>query len=189
VKVGVRGVRAVTVPSDRVRIMLHIDCGGDWPVTRWYFDHVAEHNVEFDLIGQSYYPRWHGTLEDVRNNLRETAQRYRKDIVIVETAYPWKNADAWARRKNMAWPVSREGQKQFMVDLIQAVRETPDGHGLGVVYWHPESVAVRSPSSSRPSSSRPSSSRPSSWNAGAMALFDDDGVALPAMDVLGARRP
>ena len=76
-KAGARGVRLATDESDHVRIMLHIDCGGDWPVTKWFFDHVVEHDVPFDLIGQSYYPRWHGTLQNVRDNLRETARRYR----------------------------------------------------------------------------------------------------------------
>ena len=113
---------------------------GDSPVTRWYFDHLNEHHVDYDIIGQSYYPYWHGTLANVRENLRKTANRYHKDIVIVETAYPWKGEKRWSERKNMAWPISAEGQAQFMRDLIAAVRDTPDGHGLGVVYWHPESV-------------------------------------------------
>ncbi|HEY7089307.1 MAG TPA: glycosyl hydrolase 53 family protein, partial [Tepidisphaeraceae bacterium] len=114
VKAGVRGVRAATTPADGVRTMIHIDCGGDWPVTQWYFDHMAEHNVDFDIIGQSYYPHWHGTLDNVRQTLRETANRYHKDIVVVETSYPWKNADYWSKRKNMAWPISADGQKQFL---------------------------------------------------------------------------
>jgi len=149
--------------------MIHIDCGGDWPITKWYFDHLVSAGVEFDMIGQSYYPHWHGTLDNVRENLHETANRYHKDIVIVETAYPWKNADAWSKRKNMAWPISAEGQKQFMADLIKTVRETPNGHGAGVVYWHPESLPPRN-----------STTRP--WNGGAMALFDESGNALPAID-------
>jgi len=180
VKAGIRGVRSIS-PSPRTlgegrgeglvftRIMLHIDCGGDWPVTRWYFDHMTEHGVEFDLIGQSYYPHWHGTLDNVRETLRETAARYHKDIVIVETAYPRANADRWASRKNMAWPVSAEGQKKFLSDLMKAVRETPDGHGVGIIYWHPESVPTRG-----------SATRP--WNGGAMSLFDDEGNALPSLD-------
>ena len=186
VKAGVRGVRSASFPPSPstlevtaqrlvrgrgegpVRIMLHIDCGGDWPVTRWFFDHMLEHGVEFDLIGQSYYPHWHGTLANVRDTLRETAARYHKPIVIVETAYPWKNADAWSKRKNMAWPISREGQKQFLADLIQTVRDTPDGLGAGVIWWHPESIP-------------PPGADARTWNGGAMALFDADGTALPAL--------
>lgn len=168
---GIRGVRQSTTPADGVRIMIHIDCGGDWPVTEWFFDHLNQHNVDYDSIGQSYYPYWHGTLANVRDNLRETANRFHKDIIIVETAYPWKDATRWSARKNMAWPITAAGQKQFMEDLIRTVREAPDGHGIGVVYWHPEPpIGPR-------------------WNGGDMALFDADGNALPAMDALESNQP
>jgi arabinogalactan endo-1,4-beta-galactosidase len=73
------GVRAATVPSDHTRIIVHIDCGGDWPVTKWYFDHLTEAGVDFDVIGQSYYPNWHGTIQNLRDNLRETVNCYHKD--------------------------------------------------------------------------------------------------------------
>jgi arabinogalactan endo-1,4-beta-galactosidase len=153
--------------------MIHIDCGGDWPLTRWYFDHLEENGVDYDMIGQSYYPNWHGTLDDVRDNLSRTAGRYQKDIVMVETSYPWKNAESWGKMKNMAWPISAAGQKQFMADLIETVRQTPGGHGVGVVYWHPESVPGKGPDGQV-------------WNNGAMALFDEHGNALAALDALAA---
>jgi arabinogalactan endo-1,4-beta-galactosidase len=169
IKAGARGVRLATAPSDHVRIMIHIDCGGDWPLTKWYFDHLQAQKVDYDMIGQSYYPYWHGTLDNVRDNLQQTAERYGRDIVIVETAYPWKSAARWEGRKNMHWPVSAEGQRQFLVDLIQTVKETPGNHGIGVVYWHPESVPTTRPSRAV-------------WNGGDMSLFGQDGNALPAMD-------
>ena len=40
IKAGVRGVRAASVDHP-VKIVIHIDCGGDWPVTKWFFDHFA----------------------------------------------------------------------------------------------------------------------------------------------------
>jgi arabinogalactan endo-1,4-beta-galactosidase len=166
---GARGVREASTPADGVRIMIHIDCGGDWPVMKWFFDHLNDHKVDYDIIGQSYYPYWHGTLQNVRENLAETAKRFHKDIVIVETAYPWKNADRWSSRKNMAWPISAEGQRNFMADLVASVKQTPDGHGLGVIYWHPESV--------------PAKNAGPQWNGGDMALFDSEGRALPAIGI------
>lgn len=170
IKAGVEGVRDATVPSDDVRIMIHIDCGGDWPITKWYFDHLEDHHVEYDMIGQSYYPYWHGTLDNVRDNLRQTALRYHKPIVIVETSYPWTDAQDWSRRKNMAWPITPDGQREFLADLMDVLHQTPDGLGAGLVYWHPESVAI-------------GASAQRAWNRGAMALFDHDGNVLPAMDV------
>ena len=44
--------------------------------------------VEFDIIGQSYYPKWHGTLDDLRANLTDLAARYKQDIIVVEYSVP-----------------------------------------------------------------------------------------------------
>jgi arabinogalactan endo-1,4-beta-galactosidase len=173
---GIRGVRKSTTPSNGVRIMIHIDCAGDWPVTQWFFDHLGQHNVDYDIIGQSYYPYWHGTLVNVRENLQQTASHYHKDIIIVETAYPWRDAQRWSARKNMAWPISADGQKQFMEDLIRTVRQAPEGRGIGVVYWHPEPVPSRNSTGVQ-------------WNGGDTTLFDSDGNALPAIDALTALQP
>jgi hypothetical protein len=41
-------------------------------------------NVQFDVIGQSYYPQWHGSLSDLKNNLDNLVARYNKDIIVVE---------------------------------------------------------------------------------------------------------
>jgi hypothetical protein len=56
IKAGVRGVRAGAGRSP-VQIIMHIDCGGDWPVTEWWFDHLKAAHVDYDIIGQSFYPR------------------------------------------------------------------------------------------------------------------------------------
>ncbi|HZP82413.1 MAG TPA: glycosyl hydrolase 53 family protein [Chthonomonadaceae bacterium] len=168
-RAGIRGVKQPLGKSDRVRILIHIDRGGDWPTTRWFFENLTRRAVAFDLIGLSYYPWWHGTLEAVRHNLCETAQRFGKDILIVETAYPYRNAAWWAREPNMVWPVSPEGQSRFLADLIKTVRATPNGHGLGVLYWYPEALPVEGMTI---------------WHGGATALFDEAGNALPALKTL-----
>jgi len=86
---GIRGVKESLTAGDTVQIMIHIDRGGDNPGSRWFFDHLLAQNVNFDIIGLSYYPWWHGTLSDLEFNTYDLAQRYGKEIVIVETAYPW----------------------------------------------------------------------------------------------------
>ncbi len=170
VKAGIRGVKQPLDQNDHVRIMIHIDRGADWKATRFFFEHLRKQGVDFDIIGQSYYPWWHGTLEAVRDNLRQTAQEFGKDIIIVETAYPYRGAE-WAKDKNMDWPISPEGQKQFLQDLVAAVRETPGGHGLGVIYWYPEAIPVTGMGI---------------WNGGSTALFDSNGSALPALEAFHA---
>jgi arabinogalactan endo-1,4-beta-galactosidase len=167
------GVRSVTTPADNVRIVVHIDCGGDWPVTMWYFDHLTSAGVDFDIIGQSYYPNWHGTITNLRDNLSETINRYHKDVMVVETAYPARVVkEAPAAVKNMTWPMTPRGQKQFLADVIKTVREAPEGHGIGVNYWRPEETYIPNATGGRA-------------GPDANSLFDAKGNPLPAMNVLG----
>lgn len=173
IKAGIAGVRSVTTPHDPVRIIIHIDCGGDWLTTKWYFDHLAKAGVDYDIIGQSYYPKWHGTMQDVRNNLRNTIERYHKDVMIVETAYPsWNIHPSPASAKYMSWPMTPAGQKEFLADLIKTVKAAPEGRGIGVIYWHPEATYIPG------ATGRWSRPDPDS-------LFNDRGYPLPAMNVLG----
>lgn len=80
-KEGVAGVRAV---SKKLPIMMHIACGGQNEESVKFLDELLSKNVSFDVIGQSYYPQWHGTLTDLKNNLTDLAKRYQQEIVVVE---------------------------------------------------------------------------------------------------------
>jgi arabinogalactan endo-1,4-beta-galactosidase len=166
----IAGVRSVTTPEDHVRLIIHIDCGGDWPVTQWYFDHLAKAGVDYDVVGQSYYPHWHGSLTNVSDNLRQTRRRYGKDVMIVETGYPSRDTRlSPAAAKYMSWPQTPAGQKQFLADLIRTVKENG---GLGVNYWHPEATYVPGATNR--------------WRGpDANSLFDAKGHPLPAMNGLG----
>jgi arabinogalactan endo-1,4-beta-galactosidase len=172
-KAAGEGVRSATTPADHVRIVVHIDCGGDWPVTQWYFDHLNAAHVDYDVIGQSFYPNWHGTIENLRDNLAETINHYHKDVMVVETAYPSRAVNlSPAALKNMVWPMTPEGQKQFLADVIKTVKEAPEGHGIGVMYWHPEATFISNPTGRV-------------RGPDANSLFDAKGYPLPAMNVLG----
>ena len=54
------------------------------------------------MIGLSYYPFWHGTLSQLRANLDDLAQRYRRDVSVVETQYGW-TLDNGDRENNFLW--------------------------------------------------------------------------------------
>jgi arabinogalactan endo-1,4-beta-galactosidase len=80
-KAGVAGVRKV---NKTVPIMMHLACGGQNEESRKFLDQLIAKKVSFDIIGQSYYPQWHGTLDDLKNNLTDLAKRYQQEIVVVE---------------------------------------------------------------------------------------------------------
>jgi arabinogalactan endo-1,4-beta-galactosidase len=132
-KAGIRGVKSAAGDT-QPRIAIHIDQGANWPVTKWFFDHLEESHVDYDIIAESFYPPWHhGTLEGLWNNMNECAKRYKKDFLVVETGY---DSSRVSNNEDMLWPVTPEGRLQFMVDLVNTVKQAP--RGLGVMYWAPE---------------------------------------------------
>jgi arabinogalactan endo-1,4-beta-galactosidase len=146
VKAGIRGAKAGN-PARPPRIMIHSDTGGDRDSTVYFYDHLLSQGVTFDLIGLTYYPFWHGSLSDLRENLRVLEARYNRDIVIAETAYPWTLAsgggvpsvvtDIQALPDADAYPPTPQGQAKFFEALNRVLREVPNGRGAGYFIWEP----------------------------------------------------
>ncbi|WCT11979.1 glycosyl hydrolase 53 family protein [Mucilaginibacter jinjuensis] len=78
---GVQGVKAVD-PSTPV--MLHIALGGQNLESRYFLDQMLDRNVPFDVIGLSYYPKWHGTLDDLKANMIDLSTRYNRQVMVAE---------------------------------------------------------------------------------------------------------
>ncbi len=132
---GINGVDAGRGNGVRPRIMIHIDRGADMKGTKWFLDKLNSYDVPYDVIGQSYYPWWHGSLNDLRQNLEFMAKEYQKDIIVVETAYNWQPGNYV--NKPAPFPESPEGQREFLDELNRVVMETPNGRGKGVFWWEP----------------------------------------------------
>jgi arabinogalactan endo-1,4-beta-galactosidase len=164
-KAGIRGVEAGRGEAPMPLIMVHIDRGGDLRRTKDFYDHCREHKIEFDVIGQSYYPWWHGPLDDLRANMKFMAEEYEKDIIVVEAAYNWHEAEYRDPAKPGPFPETPEGQREFLRQVDQIVRETPDGRGVGVFWWEP--AVPPQPISSR-------------------GMFDREFNALPVITVFDA---
>jgi len=129
---AIQGIRDA-VPAGGPRIMIHIDRGGDWSGTRWFFDRLQSQNVAYDLIGLSYYPFWHGSLEDLRQTLHNAAARYGKPVIVVETAFPFEgDSDLWGI------PPTTNGQVQYVRALAEVVKSVPGGLGRGIIWWGAE---------------------------------------------------
>lgn len=158
------GIDAVPRGPGQPKIILHSESGGDLAKSLWWFRHVREAGLDYDIIGLSYYPDWHGGLANYRRTLAALAEEFRKPIQVVEAGYPWKTAKKWAEKANMDWPLTPAGQARFLRDVVQAVRDIPHGLGRGVWYWHPESVQLPGHYA---------------WEGGTCALFDERGEMLP----------
>ncbi len=133
IKAATRGVKDAAGDTPP-RIVIHIDQGGNWPVTKWFFDHLEAAGVDYDIIAESFYPEWHhGTLEGLRSNMIECANRYNKEFLVAETGYDSSRVE---NNEDMLWPVTAQGRLQFIADLLQTVEHSPNG--IGVLYWAPE---------------------------------------------------
>jgi arabinogalactan endo-1,4-beta-galactosidase len=80
-KAGIQGVKDV----DRsVKIVLHIACGGENGESRYFVDNMLKRGVKFDIIGESYYPRWHGIPDSLKRNLTDLTSRYKQAVIVAE---------------------------------------------------------------------------------------------------------
>lgn len=170
IKAGIRGVRA-SDPKGAVKIMIHIDKGGNRAVSKLFFDALAHRDVHFDVIGLSYYPFWHGTLADLADNLAFLSLTYHKDINVVETGYD-RNGGT---QGTLPFPPTPAGQRAFLEALIRTVEAKPNGHGKGVFYWAPEWIMGQQWAGPDWSPT---------WEN--RALFDHTGNALPALQAFEA---
>jgi arabinogalactan endo-1,4-beta-galactosidase len=179
VKAAIAGAKEAT-PGESPLIMLHIDTGGDEEASTYYFDHIQQQGISFDLIGLTYYPFWNGPLADLQRNLNNLAGRYGKDILIAETAYPWTLSSAGntpsvvssldALPDAAAHPPTPQGQATYFAALNQILREVPNGHGVGYLIWEPGWLP-----------GVPADARTGNAHTN-LTLFDWWGHGLPALD-------
>lgn len=149
---GLKAVRETGLP---IRTMIHFDQGGNNPACRAFFDRYLAAgrrlglDDRFDVIGLSYYPLWHGTPTELEANLADLSARYSKDVMVVETAYPWTfgtivpgpvGERVWgdATKVLPEYPSTPEGQARYLSHLAWIVKHVPGGRGLGVMYWAPD---------------------------------------------------
>ncbi|MEO7989416.1 MAG: glycosyl hydrolase 53 family protein [Chryseolinea sp.] len=140
---GIKAVRDVTATTTiKTKILLHV---ADPKNVQWWFDNIKGQALvtDFDMIGFSYYPLWHTTVgvNDISTSVSGYKSRYSKDVIILETAYPWTTTgnDSYGNQFGgqtpiAGFPFTIQGQYDFLKKLTTEVK---DGGGLGVVYWEP----------------------------------------------------
>ncbi len=109
------GVAAVKSVNPATVIMLHIALGGQNDESKFIIDNMLARDVHFDVIGESYYPKWHGTLDDLRDNLNDLVNHYNKDIIVVEYS-------------------------QLKKEVNKIAFELPNSKGKGACIWEPLST-------------------------------------------------
>ena len=118
----------------------------------YYAATLDSNNVDYDVFASSYYPYWHGTLENLTSELKKVATTYGKQVIVAETswAYTLEDGDGHdntVRANNNdtgAYDYSAQGQATELTDVIQAVVNVGEA-GIGVFYWEPAWTPVGTP--------------------------------------------
>lgn len=159
--------------SPNAKIMLHY---AGLSEAEWFFDKTA--SVDYDYIGLSYYPVWHGTsLSALSATINTLGEAHGKKVLIAETAYPftlgwddWTNNIVGEEGQLVPdYPATPTGQKEFISSVRSIVNSSP--YGQGFAYWGGEWLAFRGPEATNGSSFEN------------QALWDFDHNALPVLDV------
>ena len=143
------GCRAVRENAPATKIVLHLERSNDKAVYQEFFSEVERAGIAYDVIGASYYPYWHGTPDELFENL-DACRRFGKEIMVVELGYGFTtetySLDGEKKRlvidKERAYvagfteqyPVTPEGQAAFVHDFLARAKE----NGIdGIFYWEP----------------------------------------------------
>jgi arabinogalactan endo-1,4-beta-galactosidase len=140
IKAGSRACREVCPHS---QIIIHTEKAGDWDITRNYYRQLRRQGVDYDIIGLSYYPMWHGTIPNLGRTLDNLLLLFPdKPVMIVETAaYYSHERDPWAKEGQYSefQDISPEGQATFTRELLAELRRHHNVTGL--FWWFPEENA------------------------------------------------
>ena len=116
-----------------------------------YAANLKQYNVDYDVFASSYYPYWHGTLENLTSVLKNVADKYGKKVMVAETswAYTLEDGDGHDNTVRVGnndtgldYPISIQGQADEIRSVIQAVANVGEA-GIGVMYWEPAWLPVQ----------------------------------------------
>ena len=173
---GIRAIRDFSQTSAvKPKIILHV---AQLQNAEYWTNNLLSNGVtDFDILGLSHYPKWSttGTMDEIENKIRALKTRVGKQVMIVETAYPWtgNNADSYtniisANDKASGYGITQEEQFRYMKDLTQTIIRAG---GTGIMYWEPAWISSR---------------LNDGWGTGSSwennAFFDFDGNVLPVID-------
>ena len=169
-----KGIQAVRETSADTEIMIHI---AGFDISEWFYQQLEDQDVDYDMIGLSYYPVFHGKdLNALQLAMNTLGTVHQKKVLIAETSYPFtldwnddtNNTVGETGQLVSGYPATPLGQKNFMLKIRDMVTKSPKGYGFA--WWAPEWVAFKGPTSETGSS------------AENLTLFDFNNKALPALN-------
>lgn len=142
------GAAAIRAFDSNIKIVIHFtDPNKPDQLVKWA-ERLQNNKVDYDILATSYYPYWHGSLENLKSQLKAVREDYGKDVMVAETSYAYTLADTDGHDNTVrvgqndnvtSYEFSEQGQADCIRDIIAAVNEAG---GLGVYYWEPAWITV-----------------------------------------------
>ena len=147
------GSDAVRAFDPDVLVALHFTDPDREGHIRWLADTLADYRVDYDVFAVSYYPFWHGSLDNLTEVLDYVAETYGKYTLVAETSYPFtlNDSDGFANTvakgsndtgDDLLWEFSVQGQREEIRAVMNAMRSVSSHKGLGVFYWEGAWITV-----------------------------------------------
>lgn len=132
------GAKAVREVTPEAKIVIHTERSGEAEQTKTFYQYLNQNEVDYDIIGLSYYPFWHGYISDLAKTLNTLENAFPTiPVQIVETAYYHRYFPSNAKYKTTStWADSASGQAKFIKDLIAEIQKHKNANGI--IYWCPE---------------------------------------------------
>lgn len=125
------------------KIIIHTEqCANNPTLDVAFFKRIKQHEIDYDIIGTSYYPYFKGELSNLDKGLTQLETNFPdKMIQVVETGYPSKwEVQGTTFDYTKTYPYSHEGQRKYTADLITMLKKHQQVNGLN--WWYAEANAM-----------------------------------------------
>ena len=141
------GCRAVRDFDPTVKSVIHFANPENTETFLNWVSKLKYYELDYDVLGISYYPWWHGSLENLSHVMRTIRETYGKDVMVAETSYAWTLADSDFFGNTIGeggvyakpYAITQQGQ----ANAVRAVADTvKEAGGLGICYWEGAWISV-----------------------------------------------
>lgn len=144
-----KAVREVAKDTKQdIKIAVHYTDISDYNFIMGKAINLRDYEVDYDIFGVSYYNYWHGDLEQLKYILSEVKRFFKKDTVIMETAYMYTVEEGDASHNSVSsadlvegYAASVQSQATCIRDIAAAASESG---ALGLFYWEGAWIPVGS---------------------------------------------
>ena len=145
-KAGIEGAKAF---DKNIETIIHLERSNDYITYEEVFSNLKKYEVNYDIIGMSYYPYWHGTFKELFFNINNLQKKFGKDVMIMELGYGFTFEDYILTNNgqnqlkinkdnlgdiNLPYEISPKGQAEFIEEFLKLCI---GNQVKAVVYWEP----------------------------------------------------